>query len=91
MSLSLHEYQAGVKHRLQLTIPMTIIVESGIENPAIAQAEALQAVAGAVKTGDLRYLYSGSTVIRGAEFSTVQFKNLPLLPIPEEIQEPEAE
>lgn len=91
MSLSLHEYQAGVKHRLQLTIPMTIIVEASVENLAVAQAEALQAVAEAVRASDLRYLYSGTTIIRGAEFSTVQFKNLPLLPIPEEIPEPESE
>jgi len=91
MSLSLHVSQAGVKHRLQLTIPMTIIVEAGVENLAIAQAEALQVVAEALKSHDLRYLYSTSTIIRGAEFSTVQFKNLPLLPIPEEIPEPESE
>jgi hypothetical protein len=62
-----------------------------VENLAVAQAEALQAVAEAVRASDLRYLYSGTTIIRGAEFSTVQFKNLPLLPIPEEIPEPESE
>ena len=85
---SIHEYQAGIKHRIKLVIPMTFEVESSCESFAEAQAEAIRVIAHAIRPEQITYRWNPAA-IDNAEMAGIQFTKMALKPVPPEVTEPE--
>jgi len=85
----LHEYQSKITHRIRVTVPVTVIVETTAVSYISAQARVLNYIAGRLSP-ETSYRYSWQDGnIDESEMGTVKFDNLALKPVPDYEPEPE--
>ena len=85
----IYEYQSKVTHRIRVTVPVTVIIETSATSYISAQARVLAHIAGrlAPEGADRYYWQDGN--IDDSEMGSVKFDNLALKPVPEYTPEPE--
>ena len=89
-SLTPHEWQKQITHRIQLTIPVTVIVEVAADNYIAAQLAAAQYVGNKLRADEPKNQYYpwNKEFLEHSEVASINFKNLVLRAVPE--PEPEA-